>query len=553
MIKDNMLCQRERSLEQGIWFSLLQSHTRLPQQWLPYLFNQEEDLDLLYHYTRERLFYAHEQYMNQYYQAKNIERHINETSSYSSQVGEEKDRKVVFKDGGLKQVNEEEKYKIQKKLEDLLDLIQAFSLKEKAEKLKENLFKSYAKKKKNLPEYIFRGHPLYPKSFKKIKGSPLGLFFEGNKWKEILLSPFKITVVGSRKSTTYGEAICRDLISVAAKYGITICSGLALGIDGMAHKMSLHYKTPSLAVLPCGIDQVYPRQHDRLKEDLLQQGGLCSEYPPETLPKPYFFRERNRIMSLLGDFILIPEAGENSGTLLTANYAAEYSKRLGVFPGSIYHNQSRGCHQLIQEGALLMNSPEDFLHYLNEEEKDKLKERRLRLQETFLCEDEELMKQVSTMKEKLHIQSSLSPKLCQNLKNSEETEIREKDKGIVKENLSQVSERNKFRNFILGHVKQASTSEREKENIEDVGEKYGKDYSVNEKTNTKDVTENKENLNQEEKNILKILGHEEKTLEELVRYAKLPLPVLLSTLSLLHIKGILVVRKNRYAVHLDFL
>lgn len=171
-----------------------------------------------------------------------------------------------------------------------------------------------------------------------------------------------VAVVGSRKPTAYGRQVTDKIASELASRGIVIVSGLALGIDSIAHRAALDAGGTTLAVLANGVDDITPRSHQSLGEDIIKRGGaILSEYEPGTPAYPSSFLERNRIVSGLSDAVLITEAAQRSGTLSTAAHALEQGKDVFVVPGNITSPMSSGCNNLIRQGALVATSAEDII------------------------------------------------------------------------------------------------------------------------------------------------------------------------------------------------
>lgn len=174
-----------------------------------------------------------------------------------------------------------------------------------------------------------------------------------------------ISIVGTRKATREGVAIAFETAKELAKHGFTIVSGLALGIDGAAHEGALAGKGKTIAVLANGLDSVYPKQHERLAELIVEnEGGLISEYPDGTPSYPNQFLERNRIVSGLSIATIVIEAPLRSGSLATARNAIEQGREVFIFPGSVHHTNYRGSHRLIRDGARLVTSVPDILEDL---------------------------------------------------------------------------------------------------------------------------------------------------------------------------------------------
>ncbi len=203
--------------------------------------------------------------------------------------------------------------------------------------------------------------PRYPQLLKETPAPPLVLYVEGTIEPEDDLS---IAVVGSRESTPYGRDVARMIAGDLATGGVTVVSGLARGIDGVAHEAALAAGGRTIAVLAGGVDWIYPSEHKGLARRIRDRGALISEYPPKTRPVPRNFPARNRIMAGLSSGVVIVEARIKSGTLITANYAAHYNREVFAVPGSVLSPASSGCHHLLREGACLATSAADILKEL---------------------------------------------------------------------------------------------------------------------------------------------------------------------------------------------
>lgn len=181
---------------------------------------------------------------------------------------------------------------------------------------------------------------------------------------ELLQRP-SVTVVGSRKVSSYGQAVTTQLVSAMARAGIVIISGLAFGVDSIAHKAALEAGGITIAVLPTPVDHIYPATHRGLAERIVEQGGaLISEYPPGAETYKLNFIARNRIASGLADALLITEAAEKSGSLHTARFALEQGKDVLAVPGNITSPTSVGTNNLIKSGATPITSADDIFHVL---------------------------------------------------------------------------------------------------------------------------------------------------------------------------------------------
>ena len=200
-----------------------------------------------------------------------------------------------------------------------------------------------------------------PRNLQNIPSPPNNLYVKGDGFEELLKRP-KIAVVGSRKYSPYGRQITELFSYELASQGVIIISGLALGIDSIAHKTALENKGSTIAVLPCGLDIIYPGNHKQLSEDILKTGGaLVSEYSHGTPALRHNFIARNRIISGLADALLITEAANRSGTLHTANFALEQGKPVLSAPGNITSANSEGTNTLIKSGAIPVTSTLDIL------------------------------------------------------------------------------------------------------------------------------------------------------------------------------------------------
>ncbi len=200
--------------------------------------------------------------------------------------------------------------------------------------------------------------PHYPECLRHIYQPPLTLYICGQL--ELLQSP-QIAIVGSRNATAAGRANAFRLSHQLAGLGYTITSGLALGIDTEAHKAAIAHDTPTIGVLGCGIDQVYPQRNRQLFEQISAAGALISEYPLHTPPRAMQFPQRNRIISGLSLGVLVIEAAERSGSLITARMAGEQGREVFALPGAVTNPMSRGCHKLIKQGAKLVECTEDIV------------------------------------------------------------------------------------------------------------------------------------------------------------------------------------------------
>ncbi len=174
-----------------------------------------------------------------------------------------------------------------------------------------------------------------------------------------------MAVVGTRRASTYGREVTRRLAGALSRNGITVVSGLARGIDRVAHRAALESGGRTIAVFGCGIDRVYPAEHRQLAGQIAAHGALVSDYPLGTPPEARNFPPRNRIISGLSLGVLVTNAGKSSGALITADFAAEQGRDVFAVPGSILTQGSLGPNRLIQDGAKLVSMVEDILEELN--------------------------------------------------------------------------------------------------------------------------------------------------------------------------------------------
>ncbi len=209
---------------------------------------------------------------------------------------------------------------------------------------------------------LFKEEKEFPETLKKISSPPPFLYIKGD-LKKIPL----IAVIGARKATPYGKEVAEFITKGLVKNGIGIVSGLARGIDTIAHKTALSQNGYTIGILGCGIDVIYPPENKRLFEEIGEKGALISEFPIGTKPRRENFPRRNRLISGLSQGILVIEAGEKSGTLITAKWALNQGKDIFCVPGSIFSPLSKGTHLLLKEGAILVDSPEDILFHLGTE------------------------------------------------------------------------------------------------------------------------------------------------------------------------------------------
>ncbi|SEV94540.1 DNA-processing protein DprA [[Clostridium] fimetarium] len=196
----------------------------------------------------------------------------------------------------------------------------------------------------------------YPNRLKKIFDFPYGLYYKGNLPQENIPT---VAIIGARDCTNYGREIAKMFGYEFSKLGVQVISGMARGIDSYGHVGAINAGGSTYAILGCGVDICYPKENINLYSDILQQGGIISEYSPGTNPLAYQFPMRNRIISGLADVIIVVEAREKSGSLITVDQALEQNKEVMVVPGRIGDRLSEGCNNLIKMGAQVITTPMD--------------------------------------------------------------------------------------------------------------------------------------------------------------------------------------------------
>ena len=205
---------------------------------------------------------------------------------------------------------------------------------------------------------LTRPDEAYPRLLKEIDQPPPVIYIRG----EILPEDdFAVAVVGTRRITVYGRQIAEEVGNYLAQNGITVVSGLARGVDAVAHDTAIKGGGRTFAVFGCGVDRIYPPENRHLAEKIIERGALISDYAPGTPPDAINFPPRNRIISGLSLATVIIEAGETSGALITASFAADQGREVLAVPGNIHAPQSKGCNRLIQQGARSLLRLEDIL------------------------------------------------------------------------------------------------------------------------------------------------------------------------------------------------
>ncbi len=202
----------------------------------------------------------------------------------------------------------------------------------------------------------------YPARLREIAQPPPILYLRGELVGE---DSWAVAIVGTRRVTSYGRQVAEEIASFLAQNGITVVSGLARGVDGIAHQAALKAGGRTLAILGSGVDRIYPPEHRTLAENITKSGAVISDYPPGTPPESSNFPPRNRIIAGLSMASVIIEAGETSGALITAKFAVDQGREVFALPGNIFAPQSKGPNRLIQQGAHPLLKPRDILDVLD--------------------------------------------------------------------------------------------------------------------------------------------------------------------------------------------
>ena len=202
------------------------------------------------------------------------------------------------------------------------------------------------------------GQPVYPALLKEIRDYPKELYYIGD---PKLLEENCVSIVGSRKTNQYGRSTAYSFGKALGQRGITVVSGMAVGIDTCAHEGALQEKGNTVAVLACGLDLCYPPRNRELKGKIESAGIVLSEYPPGTAAQRYYFPQRNRIISGLSPLTVVVQAGNRSGALITAELAADQGRDVGAVPGNIDSEYNLGSNKLLREGAFALTGVQDLL------------------------------------------------------------------------------------------------------------------------------------------------------------------------------------------------
>lgn len=234
-----------------------------------------------------------------------------------------------------------------------------------------NISKEYQKLKEQNIRILASYEKDFPQKLREIPDCPMYIYLKGKLPEENRLS---VAIIGARSCSEYGKYVASNLGIALSMAGIQVISGMAKGIDSIGQEAAIRAGGYSMAVLGCGVDVCYPEDSRHLYEELMNKGGILSTYPPMTKPKPQFFPPRNRIVSGLADVVVIVEARQKSGTLITVDMALEQGREVYVVPGRITDRLSDGCNNLIKQGASVLLSPDDFVRDIRMQFQDKIYE-----------------------------------------------------------------------------------------------------------------------------------------------------------------------------------
>jgi DNA processing protein len=241
----------------------------------------------------------------------------------------------------------------------------------------------------------------FPKRLKECADSPVMLYTKGIM---DLNATRIVSIVGSRKSTSYGKKICEQVVDAFSSYNVLILSGMAYGIDICAHRASLKNNIATVGVLAHGLDNLYPAEHYNTSEKMLENGGLASEFMSNTKMNPEYFPRRNRIVAGMADATIVIEATVKSGALITAELANSYDRDVFAVPGRLDDPSSEGCNLLIRANkAMLMMSAEDVIRAMNWDTETKKSKERQQVLFAHLSAEEETLVNILKQKEKAHV------------------------------------------------------------------------------------------------------------------------------------------------------
>jgi DNA processing protein len=247
---------------------------------------------------------------------------------------------------------------------------------------------------------LFLTDSLYPKRLLNCYDSPTILYYRGN---ADLNQSKIINIIGTRNNTDYGKQLVDQLINDLQALNVLIVSGLAYGVDAIAHKAAVQYNLPTVGVLAHGLDKIYPAQHAALAKQMLLNGGLLTEFRKETMPDRHNFPRRNRIVAGMSDATIVVETAAKGGSMITAELANGYNRDVFAFPGKVTDSKSAGCNQLIKNNkAILLTGADQLIEMLGWVNK---KHKRREQKELFitLTDDEQILLNIMKEKETVHV------------------------------------------------------------------------------------------------------------------------------------------------------
>jgi DNA processing protein len=245
----------------------------------------------------------------------------------------------------------------------------------------------------------------YPDRLKRLYDAPALLYYKGNADLQALRV---VSMVGTRQATDYGKNIAEAIVEALVPYQVLVVSGLAYGIDIAAHRASLHYRLPTLGVMACGIDVIYPYVHKKTAEQMLEKGGIITENRIGQKPDSMRFPARNRIIAGMSDAVVVVETATKGGTLITAEYANNYHKEVFAVPGNLTQPLSEGCNRLIRQNkANIYTSVQDIVESLNwdleNQQSKKPKAKQITFDLSRFTQDESVIMSLLCKQKEMHI------------------------------------------------------------------------------------------------------------------------------------------------------
>jgi DNA processing protein len=248
---------------------------------------------------------------------------------------------------------------------------------------------------------LFLTDPGYPKRLLHCYDPPTLLYYRGN---ADLNNAKVVSIIGTRNNTEYGKQVTESIVEGLAEQNPLIVSGLAFGIDAIAHKSAIHNNLPTIGVLAHGLDTIYPMQHKPLAKDILPGGGLLTEFSRNTKPDKHNFPKRNRVVAGMADATIVIETAVKGGSMITAELVCNYNRDLFAVPGKTTDSKSAGCLKLIQQNkAILFTDVEQLLQVMGWQEKQKPKPKKTRELFIDLSDDEKILTGLMKDKESIHI------------------------------------------------------------------------------------------------------------------------------------------------------